>query len=325
MISFRRGAVTVDDFLGSISRQNVAMREPPADLAARFRQHADRALQLAEAQLQARPNDPEALYQVGAAVGLQASYVATVEGKILAAFRAARRAYDTHEQVLELAPARRDARLTVGTYRYLVGVMSLPVRMMAYVAGFGGGKDRGLEMIEEAAAVSSEAQADARFALVLLYNREARYADALRTLEDLQRTFPRNRVLWLEAGATALRAGRLPQADGYLTTGLQLLAADRRPRALGEEALWLQKHGAVLVGLNRLDEADAVLRRGLTLESRRWVTGRTHAELGKVADLRRDRAAARGHFEKAAALAEQDNDPIGEAAARKWITAAYRR
>ncbi len=325
MISFRRGAVTVDDFLGSISRQNVAVREPPADLAARYRQHVDRALQLAEAQLQARPNDPEALYQVGAVVGLQASYVATVEGKILAAFRAARRAYDTHEQVLELAPARRDARLTVGTYRYLVGVMSLPVRMMAYVAGFGGGRDRGLEMIEEAAAVSSEAQADARFALVLLYNREARYADALRTLEELQRTFPRNRVLWLEAGATALRADRLQQADAYLSTGVKMLAADRRPHALGEEALWLQKHGAVLVGLNRVDEADALLRRSLTLESRRWVTGRTHAELGKIADLRRDRAAARGHFEKAVALAEQDNDPIGEAAARKWIRTAYRR
>jgi tetratricopeptide (TPR) repeat protein len=324
MISFRRGAVTVDDYLGSISRQNVAMRQPPADLAARFQQHATRALQLAEVQLEKRPRDADALYQVGAVVGLQASYVATVEGKILGAFRAARRAYDTHEQVLQLAPARTDARLTVGTYRYLVGVMSMPVRMMAYVAGFGGGKDRGLEMIEEAARVSSEAQADARFALVLLYNREERYVDALRTLEDLQRSFPRNRILWLEAGSTALRAGQPQQADGYLSTGLKMLGADRRPRALGEEALWLQKQGAALVALNRLDEADAALRRGLTFESRRWVTGRTHAELGKVADLRRDRTVARAHFEKAIALADEDNDPIGAAAARKWRDTPYR-
>ena len=48
MISFRRGAVTVDDYLGSISKQNVAMRQPPSDLAQRFQTHIARALQLAE-------------------------------------------------------------------------------------------------------------------------------------------------------------------------------------------------------------------------------------------------------------------------------------
>src|SRR5687767_5062604 len=105
LIFFNRGAVTVDDYLGSISRQNVALRQPPADLAARFHRHADRALMLAEAQLAKQPRSPEALYELGNAVGLQASYAATVEGKILGAFRSARRAYDAHEQVLELDPS----------------------------------------------------------------------------------------------------------------------------------------------------------------------------------------------------------------------------
>ncbi len=43
MISFRRGAVTVDEYLGGVTRQNVAMREPPADLASRFGTHRDRS------------------------------------------------------------------------------------------------------------------------------------------------------------------------------------------------------------------------------------------------------------------------------------------
>src|SRR5688500_18305241 len=59
MISFARGAVTADDYPGSISRQNVAMRTPPADLAARFQRHISRALQLAEMQVAARPRDVE--------------------------------------------------------------------------------------------------------------------------------------------------------------------------------------------------------------------------------------------------------------------------
>ena len=324
MISFTRGTVTVDDYLGSISRQNVALREPPADLAARFHRHAARALQLAEAQVAARPRDPAALYELGAIVGLQASYVATVEGKILGAFRAARRAYDAHEQVLELDGRRRDAGLVIGTYRYIVAAMSLPVRLMAYAAGFGGGKERGLQMIEEAAAGGGDASTDAKFALVLLYNRESRHADALRVLADLQRAFPRNRILWLEAGATALRGGRAAAAERFLSAGIAMTAKDARPRMFGEDALWLQKRGAARVALGRLAEAEADVRKALTLESRPWVAGRAHAELGKIADLRQDRAAARAQFQQAVTIADANNDPIGAAAARRWLGTAYK-
>jgi hypothetical protein len=325
LISFRRGAVTVDEYLGGITRQNVAMREPPGDLASRFNMHIQRAISLADVLAEARPRDAEAHHQVGAAVGLQASYIATVEGRILGAFRAARRAYDESERVLELDASRKDAGLVVGVYRYVVSMMPLPMRMMAYVAGFGGGKELGLQMIEEAAAYPADSQADARFALVLLYNREGRHGDALRQLAELQRRFPRNRLLWLEAGATALRGGRAADAEQQLTTGLRMLASDTRARMFGEEALWYQKRGAARVALNRLDEAETDLRRALTGEARRWVQGRAFAELGKIADLRRNRAAARANFQKALAIAEEDNDPIGAQAARQWIDTPYAR
>ena len=70
-------------------------------------------------------------------------------------------------------------------------------------------------------------------------------------LGELQRAFPRNRILWLEAGATALRAGRAADAEQFLSEGLKRLASDSRPRMFGEEALWLQKRGAARVVLNR--------------------------------------------------------------------------
>lgn len=325
MISFRRGAVTVDDYLGSISKQNVAMRQPPADLAERFRLHIMRAMALAEQGVAARPNEAEAHFQLGSAVGLEASYVATVEGRVLGAFRAARRAYDAHEHVLELDPSRKDAGLVVGMYRYIVSQMSLPIRMLAYVAGFGGGKERGIQMIEEAAAHRSESAADAKFALVLLYNREARHGDALRVLAQLQREFPRNRILWLEAGATALRAGRAAEAERLLDEGLARLATDTRPRMFGEEALWHLKRGTARVALNRAADAEADLRRALSLESRKWVAGRAHAELGKIADLRGNRAAAQREFERAVTLAAEDNDAIGEEAAGRFVDTPYRQ
>jgi tetratricopeptide (TPR) repeat protein len=325
MISFRRGAVTVDDYLGSISKQNVALREPPAELATRFHEQMAAALALAEEEAAARPDDVEALYQLGATIGLRASYVATVEGRILDGFRAARRAFNAHEEVLARDPSRKDAGLVVGMYRYVVSQLSLPLRMLAYVAGFGGGKERGLAMIEEAAAHGGEASADARFALVLLYNREGRHADALVTLQQLQQAFPRNRILWLEAGATALRAGRPADAERLLNDGLARMEADDRPRMFGEEALWRLKRGTARLALGRDREAEDDLRRALSLESRKWVAGRAHAEMGKLADLRGDREAAKAAFERAAALAREDNDPIGESAAEGWLDAPYRR
>ena len=114
------------------------------------------------------------------------------------------------------------------------------MRLMAYVAGFGGGKEHGLQMIEETAAMAGDNRTDAEFALVLLYNRERRYDDALRVLDNLRRRYPRNRLVLLEAGATATRGNRPAEAEALLTEGLAMLARDepgqdsrrRRPLAL---------------------------------------------------------------------------------------------
>ena len=132
-----RGAVTVDHYLGSFSRSTVDLGQnrlrrsiansgPTSIARSRWRNDASRRIR----------KDPQAHYDLGAAVGLQASYVATVEGKMLAGFRAARRCYDEHEKVLSLDPSTRRGALIVGTYRYVVSTLSLPMRMLAYVAGF---------------------------------------------------------------------------------------------------------------------------------------------------------------------------------------------
>ena len=315
-ILFCRGAITVDQYLGGLNRQNVELDEPPPEDAATFHRHVTRAIALAERRLAEDGDDADALYDVGAALGLQASYVATVEGRVLGAFRAARRAFDTHERVLAAAPSRKEAGLIVGTYRYVVSRLSLPTRWLAYLAGFGGDGERGLQLIEDVAREPGEAQADAKFALVLLYNREGRFDAALDVIRDLQKRFPRNRALWLEAGATALRAGRATEAEQLLSAGLKRLAADPRPRALGEEALWHQKRGAARVALRRPAGAGADLSKALELPARRWVHARAWLERGKLDDLAGRRSDARRAYDRARRMARDSNDPgtVGDAA-----------
>jgi tetratricopeptide (TPR) repeat protein len=307
---FLRGAVTVDHYLGSFSRSRVDLRKPPQEQATEFHSEIARAIELAEKRIAARPEDAKAHYDLGAALGLQASYVASIEGRLLAGFRAASRAYDEHEKVLDLDPTRKDAGLTVGTYRYIVSTMSMPMRVMAYVAGFGGGRSRGIRMIEETAAAGNENRTDAMFALVLVYNRERRYDDALRTLQELRRLYPRNRLVLLEAGSTALRAGRPERADALLTEGLDMLAASTGPRIPGERALWQYKRGAARVALKRTDAAQADLRSATSVDAQMWVQGRARLELARVALQRGDRDAAAGEAKQAEALCQQGNDPI---------------
>src|SRR5687767_13293462 len=176
-ILYQRGAVTVDHYLGSLSRARVDLKKPPADLDAEFRKTIRRAIALSEAAVSSNRRDPTARYDLGAALGLEASYMATVDGRMLAGFRAARRCYNEHERVLELDPHRNDAALAVGMYRYVVSTLSLPMRTLAYVAGFGGGKEPGIALVRRAAAGGGEARIDALFALVLIHNREGRYAE----------------------------------------------------------------------------------------------------------------------------------------------------
>jgi tetratricopeptide (TPR) repeat protein len=323
-IIFRRGSITVDQYLGGASRSDLKLEKPPAADAETFHRHASEALRLAERRLAANPRDVNALYDLGAAVGLQASYVATVEGRVGGAFGSARRAYDSHEKVLALDPSRKDAGLIVGTYRYVVATLSLPARWVAYLAGFGGDKTKGLQFVEEASRYPGDVQVDAKFALMLLYNREGRYLDALAIIRTLMAEFPRNRVLRLEAGATAIRARHYTEADRLLSDGIDALPSDSRPRAFGEEALWFYKRGMARLALRRLDPARADLGRALGLPMRDWVKARVQLEIGKLADLESRRADATAAYHQAVRLGYSGNDPETSQEAERWLKQPYR-
>ncbi len=318
-ITFRRGNMTVDDYLGRVTKPNASMSAPPPDAVAGFRDAVDKAIGLARARLDRNARDADAHYQLGAAVGLRASYAATVEGSFGGAFRSAREAFTEHERVLELDPKRKDAGLIVGTYRYLVSTLSLPMRWMAYMAGFGGDKERGLTLIQDAAAYDGDNQDDARFALILLFNREKRYDEALRVLANLRERYPRNRLVWLESGATSLRAGRAADAERFLNDGLARFADDPRRRMFGEDALWRYKRGLTRATLGHRAEAEADLRQAIANEGRNWVHGRSHFELGKLALAAGNRTRANEELQSAVQLCESDNDPAYAEEARRLL------
>jgi tetratricopeptide (TPR) repeat protein len=207
-ITFRRGNMTVDDYLGGVTRARSTAPPPPPDVAAAFNDALEHALALAKARVAANPRDANAHYELGAAIGLRASYIATVDNSIVSAFRAAKGAYEEHERVLQLDANRKDAGLIVGTYRYIVATLSLPLRWMAYVAGFGGDKEKGLRLVEDAAAYSGLAAAlQPREAI---RGRAVAVGDAPRAIPEEPADVARKR-LDQPSGRTGRRCGTLSQ------------------------------------------------------------------------------------------------------------------
>ena len=172
-IVFMRGSITVDQYMGGMAPKDVIAREAfgsgRRDLPSARRTKRSRLPKPACVRNRRtfRPSTT-----LGAALGILASYTATVEGRVGGAFSQARRALNAHERVMKLDARRKDAALVVGTYRYIVSTLPFPLRWMAYVAGFGGDREYGVRLVEDAARYPSDAQTDAKVALLLLYNRE---------------------------------------------------------------------------------------------------------------------------------------------------------
>ena len=189
-----------------------------------FHKWIRRAKQLAQAQLRKNPNDVEALYFLGAAEGLDASFTGGVERKYMTAFRAATDAVDHHHEVLKLAPDYHDAELTIGLMNYIVGSLPLPTKMLVATMGVRGSKKKGLEALERVATEGQRAREVARVLLVDLYKREKRWDDAARVARELSVKYPRNYLF------------KLQEADA-LTSQIVTLRKAKKPVATEQKEL----------------------------------------------------------------------------------------
>ena len=252
-ITFRRGNMTVDDYLGRPNKPNAnPLPSPPPEAVAGFRDAIDKAIALARQRIATNPQDADAHYQLGAAVGLRASYTATVDGSVVGRVprraRGVRRGREGPRRSSRSArtPGSSSAPTATSSRRWRCRCAWSPTSPASAAA-----RTKGIKQIEDAAAYGGDNQTDARFALILLYNREKRYDDALKQLATLRERYPRNRLVWLESGSTTLRAGRAADAERFLSDGLARFADDTRPRMFGEDALWRYKRGAALAALGR--------------------------------------------------------------------------
>jgi tetratricopeptide (TPR) repeat protein len=188
-------------------------------LVDQFRTLTRQARLLAESRLKQSPRDTEALYFLGAIEGLKASFEEAVERRHFAALKDGSDAVDRHREVIKLDPSYHDAEITIGLYDFTVGSLSLPVKLVAGVAGFHGSKKRGLATLERVAKEGHWVHDEAKTLLIVLYTREKRFAEAAAIAKDLAAKYPRNYLYRLEAAdALVLQAAQEREASHTTAT-----------------------------------------------------------------------------------------------------------
>ncbi|MGH9813414.1 MAG: tetratricopeptide repeat protein [Candidatus Acidiferrales bacterium] len=216
-------------------------KEPDAKTIGLFREQVKLVRARAEARLEKNPRDVEALYALGATYGMEGNYLFTIEKKYFDALKAGGKANELHEKVLKIDPNYHDAKLIPGVYEYVVGSIPRSVKWLAFLFGYRGSKERGVQLLQETMVKGKLAATDAAFLLAVVYNREKQFEYSRRLLTRMSDFFPRNPLIRLEIGRTYTREG-LPDKtiEHYVAVAKDVDAGKYAPDKVPRERLWYQ-------------------------------------------------------------------------------------
>lgn len=209
---YRMGAMNTGDY----SNDNfIGLAHRPADAAQkeRIKQLVQQAEKLENAALASNPDNVDMLYARGVTRGQFALYTALIERAWFSALRNAVGARRDHERVLELDPQYTDAKLVVGAHNYVMGNLSLAIKMAVALVGLSGDKEKGLRYLSDAYHGNGETSVDAGIVFMVFLRREHRYGEALQIAEEIGPRFPRNYLLPLEEANLLRAAGKNDEAE----------------------------------------------------------------------------------------------------------------
>ncbi|HUP02616.1 MAG TPA: tetratricopeptide repeat protein [Bryobacteraceae bacterium] len=321
---FRDGALESELVSGNNSFLRRPKLNPSPETEKWFLDELARAMALSDARLRANPNDVGALYAEGISYGLRSDYYWIVKKAWVDSLKAANAARRMHNRVSELEPNDVDARLVQGLHDYIVGSLPLMFRMLGFMAGVHGNKERGIHEVQDVAEHGKEDRVDAQILLCALYRRENEPRNAIPLVQDLIRRYPRNFLLRMELAQMYSVAG-----DGQSALGvLRDVAAMKTGHAAGFDRLpwekiyfqqgtiefWYRQFDAALDDLKKVTAAPA----DVDLNTGAYA----YLRIGQIYDMTNRRAMALTFYNKAIQFA-----PDAEAAqeARKYLSSPYRR
>jgi tetratricopeptide (TPR) repeat protein len=321
---FRFGALESELVSGTNPFLRRAKMNPsPADQR-EFAAALQKSMAISQARLDKNPKDVSALYALGVAHGLRANYNFLVRKAYMDSLRDATTARQLHNKITELEPANIDARLVQGLYDYVVGSLAWHIRVVGFLAGFTGDKERGIRTLEDVARRGKLNDVDAEVLLCAIYRRERSLKKAVPLLQSLILRFPRNFLFRFELSQMF--------ADlGEKTSALRVLQEIERLKVSGSAGysrLPIEKiefaRGVVQFWYNDLDQAETNLRKvtahaqdlDLNTGTTAWL------RLGQTYDLTGQRALAVDAYRQVVRLAPESDVARSS---KQYLSAPYHR
>ncbi len=304
-----------DSFLTSKRKVDV-----PEATRQRIEQLTELATGLADAEIKANPNNANAWFARGYARGMHAAFITLVDHSFLAAARQGLAARNDSEQTLKIDPGYADAKMAVGIQQFAVASLPRLVRLMVGIAGVGGSKEKGLDLLRDCAEHGVVNRVEARTALSLFLRHDGRYAEALAVEHGLAQEFPHDYLFRLEEANITKDKGDGPAAIALYR---EVLADSRKPGYFTDARLQLAWFGLADTERGQNDIRSAAqhyLEAADQPNSSEWLRRRAQLNAGRMFDLLGDRGNAVRQYTLASA---GGGDQSQADAARRYLRSPY--
>jgi len=157
-----------------------------------FHEAIDQARAMADAKLKTVPGDPNALFALTMAAGMESNDFTIVEKKHLDGLKRMKEANDYAKQLLTAHPEVVDVYVAPGSANYIIGCLSGAARFFLWFGGIKGDKKLGMEEVAKTAQGGRYLQGFAQILLALSSRREKQNARAEALLKTLREEFPKS-------------------------------------------------------------------------------------------------------------------------------------
>jgi len=304
-----------DSFL--TSKRNVPVPQATRD---RIEQLTNSAIALADQQIKANPNDANAYFARGYARGIHAAFITLCDHSFVAAARQGLSSRNDSEAALKIDPNYADARMAIGIQQFAVASLPRFVRMIVGIAGVGGNKEKGLELLRESAAHGIVTPIESRTALSLFLRHDARYPEAIVVQKSLADQYPHDFLFRLEVANLTKDSGNGPAAIALYR---EILADAKKPGYFIDPRLHMTYFGLADTqrGQNQIAEAaQNYLDAAAQPTCSDWIRRRAQLNAGEMFDLLHNRAEAIRQYQLASA---GGGDQSQADAARRYLKTPY--
>ncbi len=260
-----------------------------------FETFSDKAIDKAEAVLEANDKSEMALYFLGANYCYRAIAFGRA-GNFLDAAWATKKSETFLSQLQEINPGKTDAYLGLGLYNFAVAQIPSAFKWALNLVGISGDKDTGVKYIETAAENGNYTRVEAQYYLAQIeMDFLIDYESSAAILKRLVKKYPRNVLFNYSYAVLLMKEKKLSEADRYLDKVIK--ARINRFSQVASFSYFLK--GDINFRNNRLDSAKAYYEHFLADSGDNDYKGIAAYRLGLCYEADGNREEAVNYFEKA--------------------------